>query len=122
MRMVQMATVNELVPTLGWLVMTDTALPTATDQRIATTLTFLTEQLGNHLYFGGDRPNLADITVGSVVPLVQRLGYALAEYPGLEQWRQRIIDRPAWQETCPDDDSFNQWQRWIKILIKRRPK
>jgi glutathione S-transferase len=122
MRMVQMATVNELVPTLGWLVMTDTALPTATEQRIATTLTFLTEQLGNHLYFGGDRPNLADITVGSVVPLVQRLGYALAEYPGLEQWRQRIIDRPAWQETCPDDDSFNQWQRWIKILIKRRPK
>jgi glutathione S-transferase len=122
MRMVQMATVNELVPTLGWLVMTDTALPTATDQRIATTLTFLTEQLGNHLYFGGDRPNLADITVGSVVPLVQRLGYALAEYPGLEQWRQRIIDRPAWQQTRPDDDSFKQWQRWIKILIQRRKK
>jgi glutathione S-transferase len=122
MRMVQMATVNELVPTLGWLVMTGTALPTATEQRIATTLAFLTEQLGNYLYFGGDRPNLADITVGSIVPLIHRLGYALAEYPVLEQWRQRIVDRPAWQETCPDDDSFNQWQRWIKILIKRRPK
>jgi glutathione S-transferase len=122
MRMVQMATVNELVPTLSWLVMTDTALPTATEQRITTTLTFLTEQLGSHLYFGGDRPNLADITVGTIVPLVHRLGYDLAEYPVLEQWRQRIIDRPAWQQTRPDDDNFKQWQRWIKILIQRRKK
>jgi glutathione S-transferase len=122
MRMVQMATVNELVPTLGWLVMTGTALPTATEQRIATTLAFLTEQLGNHLYFGGDRPDLADITVGSIVPLIHRLGHALDEYPVLEQWRQRIIDRPAWQQTRPDDDSFKKWQRWIKILIQRRKK
>jgi glutathione S-transferase len=120
MRMVQMATVNELVPTLGWLVVNGAALPTATEQRIVTALAFLTEQLSDHLYFGGDRPDLADITVGSIVPLIHRLGYALAEYPVLEQWRQRIIDRPAWQQTRPDDDSFKQWQRWIKILIQRR--
>jgi glutathione S-transferase len=123
MRMIQMATINEIVPTLSWLVMANgEILPTATEQRIATTLAFLTEQLGTDVYFGGDCLDLADIAVGTIVPLVHRLGYALDEYPALEKWRQRIIDRPAWQQTRPDDDDFKQWQRWIKILIQRRKK
>jgi glutathione S-transferase len=121
--MIQMATINEIVPTLSWLVMANgEILPTATEQRIATTLAFLTEQLGTDVYFGGDCLDLADIAVGTIVPLVHRLGYALDEYPALEKWRQRIIDRPAWQQTRPDDDDFKQWQRWIKILIQRRKK
>ncbi|MEB3356184.1 MAG: glutathione S-transferase family protein [Synechococcales bacterium] len=122
MRMVQLVTTNELMPRLPALVLAE-ASPEAdevTAQQIATGLNFLTEQLGDRAYFGGDGLSLADITAGTAIPLLHRLGTSFAEYPAIATWYERIGARPAWQQTGLDEAAFSAWKRWITLMVKRR--
>jgi len=122
MKMVQLVVANELIPKLPKLVLLakeDAPGETATLQQVETVLTFLTEQLGNATYFGGDRLSLADITVGAALPLIRRLGVDLQTHMTLEQWCDRISDRPAWQQTEPNDKALQVWQRWLSLAMKR---
>jgi glutathione S-transferase len=121
MRMVQMVTVNELMPNfLAVINMAHEPLSEAVHQRLATSWQFLNDELQDQKYFGGDRLNLGDIVAGATIPLFHRLGESLADYPRLDAWRQRVENRPAWQEIEPDEPSFQRWQRWIQLQIKRK--
>lgn len=131
MRMVQMITVNELMP--NFIPIINAAHQPISDtvhQRLATAWQFLDDQLQDQKYFGSlgagaqqeHQLNLGDIVAGAVVPLFHRLGVSLADYPRLDSWRQRIAERPAWQQTRPDEDSFQRWQRWIQLQVKRQTK
>lgn len=122
MRMLQMVTANELVPKLPSLVLLEEAPESdpATRKQVNTVLTFLTEELGTANYFGGDRLNLADITVGAAVPLIVRLGWQLENYPRLVTWCERITARPAWRQTEPDDPALAAWKRWVSVMVKRK--
>jgi glutathione S-transferase len=121
MRMVQMVTVNELMPnSLAVINIAHEPLSNAVNQRLATSWQFLDDALQDQEYFGGDRLNLGDIVAGTTIPLFHRLGESLADYPRLNAWRQRIENRPAWQEIEPDEPSFQRWQRWIQLQIKRK--
>ena len=60
--------------------------------------------------------------VGATIPLFHRLGVLLHDYPSLDAWRQRISDRPAWQQTQPDESSFGRWQKWVQLQIRRKTK
>lgn len=125
MRMVQLVTVNELVTKLSKLVNFE-HIPLTKDieAQLDTALIFLNDCLGERIYFGGDSLNLADIVVGSTIPLFCRLGLELSSYPSLDRWCGEITARPAWQKTNPSDSDFCAWkhliQRWIKIAIKRQ--
>ena len=109
MRMTQMVVSNELMPKLPLLVFAGEATTTdrATVRHVSTVLQFLTEQLGAEEYFGGDRLSLADITAGAVLPTMERLGFALKDYPTLKTWSDRVSDRVAWRQTNPSAEALN---------------
>lgn len=122
MRMVQLVIANELMPKLPRLVfLTDEENPPdqATLRQVETVFTFLTKQLGEEAYFGGDRPSLGDVTAGAALPLIRRLGVDFRPYPALEQWCDRVSARPAWQQTEPSEADLQAWQRWIALMVKR---
>ena len=131
MRMVQMVTMNELMPNFIPIInAVHQPISTAVQQRLTTAWQFLEDELQDQKYFGGvgvisppeDHLNLADVVAGATVPLFHRLGVSLADYPRLDAWRQRIEERPAWQQTRPDEENFQRWQRWIQLQIKRQTK
>ena len=120
MRMVQMVTVNELMPKL--LQVANTEIVPLTEKlrtELDTVLQFLEVQLEKDLYFGGSKLNLADIVVGATVPLFSRLGISLALYPSLEKWQKNLFTREAWRKSEPNQDDFVNWKRYIQIMIKR---
>lgn len=118
MRMVQMVATNELMSQLPpWVLNPE---PTQITEELQRILIFLSEQLGDAPFFGGDGISLADITVGTVLPLLHRLGLDFNDYPAIATWYHQITARPAWDETNPDDASFAIWKRWVSLKIKRR--
>lgn len=121
MRMVQMVVTNELITQIISVVNAENQ-PLSPEKKdyLETCFQFLEEQLAEGDYFGGDRPNLADIVTGSTVPLFSRLGISLQPYEALSHWQNRITDRPGWQQTNPSDDDFQQWKRWVQLQIKRQ--
>ncbi len=123
MRMVQQVTVNELMSNVTAVVNAQQQPLSDTQQtRLATAWQFLDDELQGKTYFGGDRLNLGDIVVGATIPLFYRLGVSLNDYPCLDAWRQRISDRPAWQQTQPDESNFGRWQKWVQLQIRRKNK
>jgi glutathione S-transferase len=132
MRMIQMVVVNELMPTLLATIQTEAGSLDQNPKREAlqAALSFLDRQLGDQAFFGDDGSasfqgnclSLADVVAGAAVPLFHRLGVGLDDYPALEQWRQRLANRPAWQTTEPDEVGFSQWRRYVQLMLKRRQK
>jgi len=122
MRMVQMVTTNELTPKLPALTLASESPDPdeETMQHIVRVFDFLTGELGDADYFGGETLSLADVTAGALFPLLCRLGVSLKGHRAIAAWYNRITTRQAWVETEPDDDAFNTWKRWILLRIKRR--
>jgi len=121
MRMVQLVTANELLPKLPAITLaSETAHPDSTlSAQLGTVFDFFTIELGDADYFGGDRLSLADITAGAIVPLLVRFGVSLETHPAIAAWHDRLRARSAWQQTEPDEESFQVWKRRITIMFKR---
>jgi len=121
MRMVQLVTTHELTPKLPALAIVEAGVEpdAALVQHIITVLDFLTAQLGNGPYFGGTDLSLADITVGTTLTLLHRLGVRFENHPAIAAWFNRIMARDAWQQTEPNDEAFGTWKRWISLRVKR---
>lgn len=49
-------------------------------------------------YFGGEAINLADIIHFSYFTTTQFSGYSLAEYPGINTWYEKMVERPSFQK------------------------
>lgn len=62
-----------------------------------TVFKFFTATLGENLYFAGDTLNLADIIVGTDIYLLVKSGFNLANYPKLNDWYERLMQREIWQ-------------------------
>lgn len=54
------------------------------------------------------------------MPLFCRLGISLKFYSRLDNWHENIINRLAWQKTNPSEQDFQNWQRFIQLMIKRK--
>ena len=121
MRMVQLVTMHELTPKLPALLMaSQSADPEeGTMAHLAAALGFLTEHLGTNPYCGGETLSLADIPAGSILSVVKRFGVDLRDYPSLVEWHDRLMVRPAWQQTHPNEASFESWKRWMTLMVKR---
>lgn len=106
--MVQMVTVNELVPAINPLVKKmmgfgndpEDAL-TKAKEKAEVSLKFYADKLGDRPFFGGDQLTLADVVAGTFAPWFEGLGLPMADYPTLQAWTDRLMDRPAWQTTQP---------------------
>lgn len=125
MKMIQLVTVNELMPKISNVLMADgQPLSPELAEQLHQVIQFLEASLGPHAYFGGESLDLADIVVGATVPLFERLGFSLEPYSSLRHWCKTVTSRPAWQISSPTDAALDEWkqllQRWIKVGIKRQ--
>ncbi|HEY9888122.1 MAG TPA: glutathione S-transferase family protein [Candidatus Obscuribacterales bacterium] len=112
-RMVQMVTLNELVPAINPLLKKmmgfgteDAAAIAQAHQKAAVVLQFYADQLGSADFFGGDRLTLADVVAGTFAPWFEPMGLPMADYPTLQAWIARLMARPAWQNTQPTPEAI----------------
>lgn len=119
-RMVQMVTANELFPKVISLIVESEDSPQVVQaqQHIDKVLKFFTTALGDRTFFGSEQLTLADIVAGAVVPLLPRLGVNLHDYLKLQEWSERLMQRPAWQKTELSVEDFEQFKRRVKVLVK----
>ena len=105
-RMVQLVTVNELLPATLALTPLILDLPGGNSQKIeeakekvSTVLKFFENLLDERPYFGSENITLAEVVAGTVIPWLPRGGLSLSDYPKLSAWCDRLIARPSWQST-----------------------
>ncbi|MBD2598380.1 glutathione S-transferase family protein [Nostoc spongiaeforme FACHB-130] len=127
-RMVEMATVNELVPAMNPLIYKMMGFPDGEDsqkleqakQKISTGLEFLAKLLGNSPYFGSDELTLADIVAGCAVPLLPMLDFPLTHYQELNVWAERLMQRLSWQTTAPTPELIAAFKSRMQTLMAQR--
>ncbi|TVP70756.1 MAG: glutathione S-transferase family protein [Leptolyngbya sp. LCM1.Bin17] len=112
-RMVQMVTVNELLPALAPLTkkMMGFGEPDAdaiaqTLDKVSGILAFFEQKLDDRPYFGRDRLTLAEVVLGTVTAWFPDIGVDLAPYPQLQRWAQGLLERDAWQRTQPTPEAI----------------
>ncbi|MER3495025.1 MAG: glutathione S-transferase family protein [Mastigocladus sp. ERB_26_2] len=120
-KMVQMVSTNELLPKMITLMFENEDSPKfiQTKQHLNTVLKFLMITLGNNSFFGGEQLTLADIVVGTDISLLPKLGMNFSNYPNLNDWFERLRQRPAWQKTELSQEEFEQFRRVLLKLRKR---
>lgn len=123
-RMVQMLTANELFSRVISLVYESEDSPqfAQAKQEVDKVLQFFTELLGNSPYFGNEQLTLGDIVAGAAVPLLPKLGINLTNYPKINKWCERLMQREAWRKTELSAEDFEQFKRRVQVLVKLRKK
>ncbi|MCC5635614.1 glutathione S-transferase family protein [Nostoc sp. CHAB 5844] len=108
-RMVQLLTVNELMPKMIPLTAQILGLPGGdaekiqqAQQQVTTVLKFFENLLDDRPYFGSAYLTLAEVVAGTIVPWLTKAGISFSELPKLSAWCDRLISRPSWQTTEPD--------------------
>jgi glutathione S-transferase len=126
-RMVQMATQNELMSAIGPLLRQmfgfGSADPEATEkakQQAAVALKFFESQLGDKTFFGGDQLSLADIVLGIVAPWLPGMGLPLDAYPHLQAWSTRLSERESWKTTQPSPEAFEAFKARARDMMAKR--
>jgi len=124
-RMAEMVTINELLPaTMPFLegvvgLDVDEKRLQKARKRIETVLTQFQTWLGDRPFLGGDRLSLADIVAGTTLPALPMLGIPLDNYPKLNDWMERLIQRPSWQQTQPDPQIFEAAKKGIRDRLSK---
>ena len=123
-RMVEMVTVNELLPAMTPLTRKRMGIAEVTAetlevsiQKITTVLQFLEELLGNLPYFGGDQLTLADLVAGTAIPLLPTIGVSLKDYERLSNWVKRLRQRESWQQTEPTQEMIDAFKIQMRELM-----
>ena len=121
-RMTQMLIANELFPKLVVLIYENENSPQIlkAKQHIDKVLQFLSDLLGDSTFFGSEQLTMADIVAGTSVPLLPKLGVNLSDYPTIDNWCNRLMQRPLWQKTALSPEEFEQFKRRVKVLVKLR--
>jgi glutathione S-transferase len=123
-RMVQMVVLNELVPATRPMTMKalfgkdDPDAIEQAQQQVEIVLQFLAHQLGDAPCFGGDTLSLADIVAGTIAAWFPQMEISLAAYPTLEAWRTRLMARPAWQQSQPDEAALEAFRARVKQAMQ----
>jgi glutathione S-transferase len=119
-RMIEMLTLHELIPAMLTLIrVTNKNAIEQANQQITAMLNFLEQQLSN-IYITGDQISLAEIVAGSLIIWLPYLNITLSSHPKVELWCDRLMQRPAWQETQPSPRIIQDWLRRIQKLPKIR--
>lgn len=128
-RMVEMVTVNELLPAMNPLIgqsmgfsPTDAEKSRQAKEKLATVLAFLERQLGERPYFGAEHLTLADLVAGTALPWLPSLGLPLDDFPKLSAWCARLTERPSWQQTHPTPEIIDAFKSRMKERMAAREK
>ncbi|MBW4485506.1 MAG: glutathione S-transferase family protein [Tildeniella torsiva UHER 1998/13D] len=123
-RMVQLLTLNELLPGIfNLLVHHDKAAEASStleyaQLRVRNTLVFFESLLADSQYFAGEQLTLAEIVAGTLVPQVSDLGVSLTDYPRLQRWSEQLLARPAWQQIQLSAAEWSNFRRHMRVMPK----
>jgi glutathione S-transferase len=123
-RMVQLVTVNELLPAATTIFIPQfLGLPGGDPEKIekekdkiATVLKFFENLLDDRPYFASHSLTLAEVVGGTVVTLLPSIGISLSEYPKLNAWCDRLVARPTWQATEATPEAMEAFK---SIMVAR---
>lgn len=123
-RMVQLVSVNELLPAMFPLSPRILGLPGGdpekikqAQQKVAAVLKFFEHLLDDRPYFGSQNITLAEVVAGSVIPWLSRGGVLISDYPKMSAWCNRLMARPAWQATNPTPEVLEAMKSRVAALI-----
>lgn len=123
-RMVQLVTLNELLPAVFKLLVHDensserSAELEYAQLRAINTLSFLENLLGDSPYFASEQLTLAEIVAGTLVYRMPDLGIALTDYPRLNVWSERLLSRPTWQQIEISSEEWSNFKRRMRLIPK----
>lgn len=119
-RMVQLVTLNELLPAVFKLLVYDenSAELEYAQLRATNTLSFLENLLGDSPYFAREQLTLAEIVAGTLVYRMPDLGIALTDYPRLNVWSERLLSRPTWQQIELNSEEWSNFKRRMRVIPK----
>jgi glutathione S-transferase len=83
---------------------------------------FLSELLGDELYFGGSQFTIGDVVAGNGLILVSKLGFELNQFSNIEAYCQRLMEREVWQKTQPNEEQIALWKEVVTTLFNKRNK
>ncbi len=126
-RMVEMVTINELVPAMGPLIRQMMGVAADDPQKLerakqqaAKVLSFFEPLLGDQQYFGDQQLTLAEVVAGTAIPLLPRLGISISDYPKLRAWTKRLLERAAWQKTEPSSEAIAAFSSRMKARMAQQ--
>ena len=126
-RMVEMVTLNELLPPMTPLIRQkmgfaeeDKQKLEPSKQKVATVLNFFEKLLGDRPYFGGDNLTMAEVVAGTTVPLLPSLGMSFKDYPKLQDWSRRLMQRDSWQQTQPTPEDIEAFKSTMQALMAKQ--
>lgn len=123
-RMVEMVTVNELLPAMNPLIRQMLGFPGSEPQKVekaigqsTNILTYFETLLDNRPYFGSDNLTLADLVAGTAIPWCPTLDLPLDNYPKIQAWCDRLMERSAWQITQPSQEEIEAFKSRMQTLM-----
>ena len=121
-RMVQMVSTNELMPKTILLILENQDSPKFIEakQHVEKVLKFFAENLKDNSYFGGGNLSLADIIIGTDISFLPHLGVEFSKYPNLNNWFERLMQRPSWKTTEMSPEEYQQFKRVLIRMIKKK--
>ncbi|MDZ7956681.1 MAG: glutathione S-transferase family protein [Aulosira sp. DedQUE10] len=127
-RMVQLVTINELLPPTTTFLPQILGLPPGdpekiqqSQQKISTVLKFFENLLDDRPYFASHNLTLAEVVAGTVVPVLPTVGISLSEYPKLSAWCDRLIARPSWQATQITPEMIKAFRSVVEARMAQKP-
>lgn len=123
-RMAQMVTNNELSSLVIPLISETEDSPQLekAKRKIKRILDFLAELLAEDAYFGGQSLSLGDIVAGNAVILVAKLGFDLSQMQKIDAWRDRLMQREAWQQAQPNNKQVEIFKQTVQKLLQLKAK
>ena len=120
-KMAQMVTNSELGSLVVPLVFNDakTVKLARVKRNLKRVIRFLDELLGDELYFGGSQFTIGDIVAGNGLILCGKLGFELEQFPKINAYCQRLLNREAWQTSQPDREQIIVWKEVVKTLLQK---
>ncbi len=122
--MVQMVTINELLPAITRLsteaigITQEPEKKEKAEHKAIDVLNFFENLLGENEYFSGDSLTFADITAGTVIPSLPMVGVPLDNHPKLAIWCNKLSSRDSWQKTQFTKEEIEAFIPRMKVLTK----
>jgi glutathione S-transferase len=126
-KMVNMVTVNELVPAMNPLSAKALGMREVGEEevkksheKINLTLTFFQDLLGDKPYFGGENITVAECVFGTVASLFPLIQVSLNDYPQLNNWLANLSQRESFIQTAPTAEMIDAFRAKMKVAMQRK--
>lgn len=122
-RMVQMLTITELLPATMPAFPAMFGLPVEPEimeqvnHKLSTVITFFEQLLSENEYFAGSQLTFAEVTAGTVIPMLHFVGFSLNNHPKISAWLEKLNQRPSWINSLPTSSAMEAFMSQTKTRL-----